>query len=64
MPSHKFHVGQLVNYRPTGRIQDAPRGTYEVTGRLPERGGEFEYRIKHFSEEHERTARESELQGL
>jgi hypothetical protein len=32
-----------------------------VTKQLPERDGEFEYRIKSMSEPHERVARESEL---
>jgi hypothetical protein len=32
-----------------------------VTKRLPEKDGEFQYRIKHPTEPHERLARESEL---
>jgi hypothetical protein len=62
MPDHKFHVGQIVFYRPASRGVDAPRGGYTVTGRLP-RGddGQFKYRIKHSSEDHERIAKESEL---
>jgi hypothetical protein len=39
----------------------APEGGYVVTKQLPERDGEFEYRIKSISEPHERVARESEL---
>ena len=42
----------------------APRGAYVVTAKLPEREGEFEYRIRHMSEQHERMARESELWAL
>jgi hypothetical protein len=38
-----------------------PGGAYVVTKRLPERGGEFEYRIKSVNEPHERVARESQL---
>jgi len=56
---HKFRVGQRVTlaanmHRPTA-------GGFVVTKRLPERNGEFEYRIKSTSEAHERVARESEL---
>jgi hypothetical protein len=62
MASHRFHIGQNVSYRPASRIQDAPRGTYEVTARLPQAyDGQFEYRIKHSGEAHERIAKESEL---
>jgi hypothetical protein len=39
----------------------AAEGGYVVTKQLPERDGEFEYRIKSLSEPHERVARESEL---
>jgi hypothetical protein len=35
-----------------------------VTAKLPEREGEFEYRIRNINEEHERMARESELRAL
>jgi hypothetical protein len=62
MPEHKFHLGQIVSYRPASRGVDAPSGVYTVTARLP-RGddGQFEYRIRHSREEHERIAKESEL---
>jgi hypothetical protein len=56
---HKFKIGQAVEYR----ASRGPVGTYLVTARLPERGGEFEYRIRSLEEPHERTARESELRG-
>jgi hypothetical protein len=39
----------------------AALGAFEVTKQLPERDGEFEYRIKNVAEPHERVARESEL---
>jgi hypothetical protein len=62
MPGHKFRVGQVVNYHPASHGQDAPRGAYTITGRLPQSDdGQFEYRIKHSSEAHERIAKESEL---
>jgi hypothetical protein len=62
MPSHKFRVGQLVQLAPA-ISRNVPGGSYEITKQLPENGGEFEYRIKSMNE-HERVARESELQGV
>ena len=35
-----------------------PPGAYVVTAKLPERDGEFEYRIRNRNEQHERNARE------
>jgi hypothetical protein len=60
---HKFYLGQAVEYRPPRGIS-APRGAYVVTAKLPERDGQFEYRVRSAFEEHERMARESELQAL
>jgi hypothetical protein len=64
MLSHrKFRIGQLVQLIPA-ISRNVPRGSYEVTKKLPESRGEFEYRIKSMSEPHERVVRESELQGV
>jgi hypothetical protein len=64
MPStHKFHVGQLVQLIPS-ISRNVPGGSYEIIKKLPERDGEFEYRIKSMNEPHERAARESELTGV
>ena len=60
---HKFHLGQTVEYYVPRGI-DAPRGAYIVTAKLPERDGEFEYRIRSAMEQHERMARESELRAM
>jgi len=62
MANHRFHIGQSVSYQPASRSQDAPRGAYKITARLPQGDdGQFEYRIKHAGEGHERIAKESEL---
>jgi hypothetical protein len=62
MAGHKFHIGQTVSYRPASRNQDAPRGAYKITARLPQtQDGQFDYRIKHSGEAHERIAKENEL---
>ena len=59
---HKFHIGQLVQFNPDrGERFTAPAGPYEVTKKLPHNGHEYEYRIKSAREQHERTARESQL---
>jgi hypothetical protein len=60
MDHHRFKVGQAVEYYPP-RSMYAPRGAYHVTAELPLRAGEFEYRIKHPHEQHERVAAESNL---
>jgi hypothetical protein len=62
MPSHKFHVGEIVMLRPA-ISRNVPGGAYEVAKQLPHNGREFEYRIKSANEEHERVAQESELTG-
>jgi hypothetical protein len=65
MATHRFHIGQSVGYRPASRSQDAPRGAYKISARLPQADdGQFEYRIKHSGEAHERIAKESELSIL
>jgi hypothetical protein len=60
---HKFHLGQSVEYYVPRGI-DAPRGAYVVTAKLPERDGQFEYRIRSATEQHERMVRESELRAF
>jgi hypothetical protein len=60
---HKFHLGQAVEYHAPRGIQ-APSGAYVVTAKLPERDGEFGYHIKHPTDAHERTAKESELRAI
>jgi hypothetical protein len=61
MPTHKFHIGQTVFVSPSVNI---PGGAYVVTKRLPERNGEFEYRVKSVNEPHERVVRESEMSDV
>ena len=58
---HKFQIGDVVNYYPKDRRANAPRGTCTITGHMPVMEGQPEYRIRHFSEDFERVAQESEL---
>ncbi len=63
MPTHKFHVGQIVSLIPSRQL-NVPGGAYIITKKMPEHDGEFEYRIKSVTEPHERVARESQLRVL
>lgn len=58
---HKFRAGQKVTLAPNFAHGSMGGGAYVITRQLPERGGEFEYRVKSSTEPHERVARESEL---
>jgi hypothetical protein len=59
---HKFKIGAIVYYRPKDRMFTTARGTYTVTGLMPAGDDQQpEYRIRHFSEDFERVAVESEL---
>jgi hypothetical protein len=58
---HKFQAGERVKLVANVTNRDAAGGGYVVTKQLPERNGEFEYRIKNTSQPHERVARESDL---
>ena len=58
MGEHKFRIGQSVAYRSRGA--DAPQGVYVIVALLPQReDGEFEYRIKHSHEDHQRSPRKA-----
>jgi hypothetical protein len=61
MAMHKFKLRRSVLLQPTIFNRDAPRGAFEVIKQLPERDGQFEYRIKSSGEAHERVAKKSEL---
>lgn len=63
MPTHMFQVGQTV-FLDSSLSQNIPGGAYVVTKKLPERGGEFEYRVKSANERHERVVRESQLRKM
>ena len=61
---HKFNVGQTVRFQREGSSPlTTASGLYDVTRQLPERNGEFEYRVKSRNEPHERIVKESELIG-
>jgi hypothetical protein len=64
VPSHKFKVGQTVNYMPPMAAGGGGDLTYKITHLLPLEGDDFQYRIKSADEPHERVAKESQLSRL
>ena len=57
----KFRVGDAVILKQS-IFQNVPGGVCVVIKVLPDHNGEREYRVKSAGEEHERVARESELE--
>ena len=60
MSAHKFKIGDTVFVKPARNL-NLPGGAYVVTATLPERDGDFEYRVRSSSEPHERVMAESVL---
>jgi hypothetical protein len=58
---HRFKLGRSVILQSTTFNRDAARGAYEIVAQLPERDGQFEYKIKSRAEPHERVVKESDL---
>jgi hypothetical protein len=54
MPTYKFQIGQTVFLNP---YLNVPGGACTVTKKLPERDGEFEYRVRSADEPYERVVR-------
>jgi hypothetical protein len=63
MASHKFKVGQMVDFIPSRAGVPASVRAYKVLRLLPHERGERLYRIKTIVEAFERIAKESELVG-
>jgi len=61
MASHKFKVGQLVNFAPSRSGMSTSGRQYEVVRLLPPDAGELQYRVKCKGDTFERVAKESEL---
>ena len=60
--THRFRVGQKVQFSHNYSLRSAADGPYEIIRQLPDNAGEFYYRIKSSRENHERVAKESELE--
>jgi hypothetical protein len=61
VPSAKYKVGQMVDFRPARAAVPVSSREYKILRLLPREGREQEYRIKSITELFERIARESEL---
>jgi hypothetical protein len=59
--SHKFRIGQSVNYTSGLFGAASASGVYQITQLLPPEGDDFQYKIKSAAEPHERVAKESQL---
>jgi hypothetical protein len=60
VPTYKFQIGQTVFLSRSHNLS-IPGGACTVTKKLPERDGEFEYRVRSVNEPYERVVRESDL---
>ena len=61
MMTHKFAVGDKVEFVPGSLDSNVRRGIYTVVRALPVVGDRCQYRVKHVGDEHERVIDESQL---
>lgn len=59
---HRFAIGNTVQISKVVPLRNAASGLYEILARLPERDGEFQYRIKSQREPYQRIIKEDELE--
>ena len=61
MATHKFKVGQAVQFSPD-RYQDGRgRGRFKIVRLLPEESNILQYHVKNQTDGHERVVREDQL---
>jgi len=63
LSTHSFMIGSVVRLGTRFPPRHAAPGPYTVVAQLPERGGEFQYRIKSSCEPFYRTVTENELES-
>jgi hypothetical protein len=64
MATHKFRVGEKVQFLAgQGALLSTTAEIFEIVQQLPERDGEYQYKIKSVDEPHLRVAKESQLRG-
>jgi hypothetical protein len=61
MTTHRFAVGQMVEFLPGPRDSNAPRGKYKIQRLLPSETSDPQYRVKYAADGHERVVPESRL---
>ncbi len=59
---HNFIIGNVVRLGKRFPARKAASGSYKVVAQLPERDGQFQYRIKSGCEPFYRTVNENELE--
>ena len=59
---HYFHIGYVVRLSKRFPARKSASGPYKVVAQLPERDGQFQYRIKSGCEPFCRTVNENELE--
>ena len=60
---HSFITGNMVRLNKRARPRNAAPGSYKVFAQLPERDGQFQYRVKSGYEPFYRTVTENELEA-
>jgi hypothetical protein len=60
--NHRFAIGKMVQLSRGIPLRNAVAGPYEVLAQLPEREGEFQYRIKSAREPYQRIMKEGDLE--
>jgi hypothetical protein len=60
---HSFSTGNMVRLNKRVRPRNAAPGPYKVFAQLPERDGQFQYRVKSGYEPFYRTVTENELEA-
>lgn len=61
MRTHRFPVGQTVDFTPGIFDRGARGGRYEIVRHLPAEGAENQYRVKSTTDGQERVVKESNL---
>jgi len=60
-PPRRFAVGDRVELTPGRSDPQSPAGVYTVARVMPWQGGDYQYRLKHARDQHERVASESQM---
>ena len=62
MATHKFAVGQALNFSSAIGGESKSKGRYKVVRQLPETGNMLQYRIKSEMDGQERVVREDQIE--
>ncbi len=60
MPSHRFRIGQVVQFQPSLRAS-SPDGAFKIDQLLPPTGAHNQYRVTSTRDGHQRVCIENEL---